>query len=133
MTTFKVNPLYQRHKVDELSENIRLVKDSEIFFIFGDRSYVEECQKLQSETLGLIDLAKQLNKPFILCLDNSLPINDQTYLRKLCPNKTQVFSFNPTLYTDNELHKRMMVIINSAINNEIISDPFKEGRKTCLD
>jgi hypothetical protein len=129
MVKFKVNPMYQKHKQDDLVKNIQSVKDSEIFFIFGDNSYIKGCRKPQSETIPLINLAKQLNKPFILCLDNSLPLNDQMFLRNLCPNDdTQVFSFNPKLYSDIELHKRMMIILNSAINKEVICDPFKDGK-----
>jgi hypothetical protein len=128
MTKFDINLVLQKHSKSELDENIEAVKSSEIFFIFGDRAY--GCQKSNSDTIKLINLAKQLNKPFILCLDNSLPLNDQIYLRKLCPqNKTQVFSFNPKLYSGQQSHNKMMTILNGAINGGIVTDPFNEGEK----
>jgi hypothetical protein len=121
---FAVKPIYQKHRTTELEANIEAVKNSELFFIFGDRAYVNGC-KAHSDTLQLINLAKRLNKPFILCLDNTLPLADQVYLRELCPeNSTQVFSFNPNKYSDIELHKRITTILNSAINGGIINDPF---------
>jgi hypothetical protein len=123
---FKVKPIYQKHKQSDLEVNLQRIRESEIFFIFGDRAYVHGCKKLNSETLQLIHLAKQLSKPFILCLDNSLPIDEQKYLRELCPESTQVFSFNPKKYSDMQLHKKMMSILNSAINNETIVDPFMD-------
>jgi len=130
MAKFKVEPILQKHAKSQLKENIEAVKNSEIFFIFSDSAYIKGCQKPNSETIPLIKLAKQLNKPFILCLDNSLPINDQVYLRNLCPkDKTQVFSFNPKLYTNQQLHEKMMTTLNNAINKGIVTDPFMDGSK----
>lgn len=122
---FVVKPIYQKHRDTELEANIEAVKKSEIFFIFGNRAYVNGC-KANSDTLQLISLAKRLNKPFILCLDKTIPLADQVYLRELCPEKnTQVFSFDSNKYSDIELHKRITTILDSAINGGIISDPFK--------
>jgi len=127
---FGVKPIYQKHQQSDLVKNIQSVKDSAIFFIFGNQPYVKGCKNPQEHTLQLINIAKQLGKPFILCLDNSLELNDQIYLRNLCPkDNTQVFSFNPNLYSESDLHKRIMTILNSAINNEVIVDPFKDDKQ----
>ena len=125
MTEFKVNPTYQKHQIKSLEKNLQEVRDSDIFFIFGDRAYIRGCRKLDSETIPLINLAIKLDKPFILCLDNSLPLNEQIYLRGLCPTKnTQVFSFDPNKYSGMELYKRMMNLLENAINKEVVKDPF---------
>jgi hypothetical protein len=134
MASFKVEPVLQKHAKSKLDENIEAVKASEIFFIFGDRSYIDGCKLINSDTIKLINLAKSLDKPFILCIDNNLPLQDQVYLRNLCPqNKTQVFSFNPKLYSDMQLHKKILTILDGAINNGVVNDPFandvKEGVK----
>lgn len=124
MAKFKVNPVMQKHRDSEKEENIKAVKDSEIFFIFGDASYVRGYNKSDSDTPELVELAKKLGKPFILCIDNSLPMPAQIFLRKLCPKDAQVFSFNPEKYNGQQLHAKMMTILNQAINKEIIVDPF---------
>lgn len=125
MAKFEVNPILQKHQRKDIDKNTQAVMDSEIFFIFGDEAYIKGCKKPYSETIKLISLAKRLNKPFILCIDKNLSIADQIYLRNLCPTeKTQVFSFNPKLYDGMQLHNKIMTILNSAINHEVIVDPF---------
>jgi hypothetical protein len=123
---FKVKPTYQKHEQNELQENMQAVRESEIFFIFGNKAWIRGYKNNSENIIELVNLAKQIQKPFILCLDKTLPISDQIYLRKLCPNDTQVFSFNPESYSGTELHEKMLIILESAINKGTISDPFKE-------
>jgi hypothetical protein len=124
LAKFTVKPVLEKHYTKDNDSNIQAVKDSEIFFIFGDKGYINGIKDPNSDTLALVMLATFFEKPFILCLDNTLPLKDQIFLRGLCPKKTQVFSFNPQHYTGMELHNKMLNILEQAINKEIIKDPF---------
>jgi hypothetical protein len=104
------------------------VADSEIFLMFGDSGYIRGINNPDHDTRDLVELAKRLKKPFILFLDNSLPMSDQLFLRKLCPaNNTQVVSFDPNPYAGMGLHRKMNAVIEKAINDGIIKDPFMDS------
>lgn len=129
MDKFEYNPILQEHIRNYRQENIENVKNSEIFFIFGDAAYIKHLNEPNNDTRQLIELAKGLKKPFILCLDNSLPLKKQVYLRMLCPrDNTQVISFNPETIQGMGTHQKIMCIFDKAIHDGIIKDPIEKVR-----